>query len=124
MKIVFPELGGSNEWIQTSNPATDSTISGFESVQLDYPLNGFGQPWGGLALGTGSNQALIDDTPNSGIWWMCIGCQSWFSSTGYIPGPRSNSVTRVQLYVSSSLAGWLVVGHSLTEDQFLLKYSQ
>merc|ERR1712038_634139 len=26
LKIVYPELGGSNEWMQTSNPVLDNTI--------------------------------------------------------------------------------------------------
>ena len=102
MKIVFPELGGSNEWIQTSNPVTDSTIEGYQTVNLDYTVDGLNHPWGGLGLRTGTDKALITDTPTAGNWFMCIGCQSWYSNTGTIPGPRKsgeNTVTRVELYV-------------------------
>ena len=105
MKIVYPELGGSNEWIQTSNPATDSKIEGFQPIKLDYKKDGTNKPWGGLGLRTGAGKALLTDTPNHSNWFMCIGCQGWWPSTGTIPGPRldpnadDKAVTRVELYV-------------------------
>jgi|ERR1711953_151553 len=105
-KIVFPELGGSNEWIQTSNPATESRIEGFQPVQLDYDIDGYDQPWKGLGLCTGSQQALICDSPTEGRWWMCTGCQAVMSRrTLTIPGPKKRGetfkhvVTQVELYV-------------------------
>ena len=55
-----------------------------------------------LGLRTGTDKALITDTPTAGNWFMCVGCQSWYSNTGTIPGPRKsgeNTVTRVELYV-------------------------
>ena len=102
MKIVYPELGGSNEWIQTSNPVTESTIEGFQPVKLDYQLDGHNNPWGGLGLYTGTARALITDTPTRSNWYMCIGCQNWWPSTGTIPGPAldGQAVTRVELYVN------------------------
>ena len=103
-KIVFPELGGSNEWIQTSNPVTESTIEGFQPVKLDYQLDGFNNPWGGLGLDTGTARAFISDTPTGGNWFMCIGCQDWWGGSQTIPGPSLDpnppAVTRVELYVN------------------------
>jgi len=97
-------LGGSNEWIQTSNPVTESTIEGFQPVKLDYRLDGHNNPWGGLGLHTGDRRPFISDTPTRSNWHMCIGCQDWWPSSGTIPGPRLDSipkaVTRVDLYVN------------------------
>ena len=101
-KIVYPELGGSNEWLQTSNPTKANTIEGFEPISLDYKVNGQYGPWGGLGLCTGKDYALISDTPRTGYWFMCIGCKSSFRNNNTIPGPRvdfKDAVTRVELYV-------------------------
>ena len=104
MKIVFPELGGSNEWIQTSNPVTDSTIEGYQTVNLDFTVDGLNHPWGGLGLHTGTDKALITDTPTGSNWYMSIGCKRYWY--GGIPGPRSNqdplatkAVNKVELYI-------------------------
>ena len=78
-KIVYPELGGSNEWLQTSNPTKATTIEGFEPIRLDNKVDGQNKPWGGLGLCTGrKNDAFICDTPTEGTWWMCIGCKSFY----------------------------------------------
>jgi len=100
LKIVYPELDGSNEWIQTSNPATDSEIEGFQPIKLDFQNDGLNNPWGGLGnyKFLSSGIALISDTPLN-AHFMCIGCQVWWPSTGTIPGPRDKTVTRVELYV-------------------------
>ena len=100
MKIVYPELGGSNEWIQTSNPVTDSTIEGFQPVKLDYQLDGLNDPWGGLGLYTGDHGALISDTPTRTNFYMCIGCQTSWGGSETIPGPRTKAVTQVELYIN------------------------
>ena len=109
LKIVFPDLGGSNEWMQTSNPVTDSTIKGFQPVKLDYQIDGHANPWGGLGLNTVNEQALISDTPTTEFFYMCLGCQIYYPSTGAIPGPRISkeneedvlAVTQVELYVTN-----------------------
>ena len=111
MKIVYPELAGSNEWIQTSNPVTEDIIKGFQPIKLEFSVNGYNEPWEGLGLCTGSPGALICDTPKESKWWMCIGCQAWFPEIGYIPGPQDNEggykylVTQVELYVSIPQTG-------------------
>ena len=113
LKIVYPELGGSNEWIQTSNPATESTIEGLEAVKLDYTVDGLRGPWGGLGLCTGKSSTFICDTPTKGYWFMAIGSQGlWGPDTTNdptIPGPRSEpyqahkyAVRRVEVYVTLS----------------------
>ena len=106
MKIVYPELGGSNEWIQSSNPARDSKIEGYQPIKLDFVVNGNEGIWGGLGRGTTGDNCLIDDTPDNSYWWMCIGCQNWHGGPNTIPGPRKNEpnvnkylVTKVELYV-------------------------
>ena len=109
MKIVYPELGGSNEWVQTSNPVRDSTIKGYQPLSVDYKVNGQLQPWGGLGKCSGKpTSAAICDTPTTGYWFMCVGCKGWWPNTGIptIPGPRSNpyvsgkyAVTKVELYI-------------------------
>ena len=93
--------------MQTSNPVLDSTIEGFQPLKLDYDIDGYSNPWGGLGLCTGSKSGFICDTPTEGHWWMCIGCQAWYPSTGSgkIPGPRESSVTQVELYINFTSPG-------------------
>ena len=49
-KLCYPELtwgkNGSNcnEWFQTSNPYTDSTITGFQEIFLAFDVNSYGNP--------------------------------------------------------------------------------
>jgi len=105
LKIVYPELGGSNEWIQTSNPVLNSTIEGFQPLKLDYHIDGYGEVWRGLGLCTGSPEAFICDTPIERHWHTPIGCQAYWPSSARrtIPGPRpnANGVTIVELYISN-----------------------
>ena len=76
-------------------------------MKLDFQNDGINRRWGGLGLNTGFHygEGLISDTPTDSRWWMCIGCQNWYPSTGTIPGPRlepdpeEKAVTRVELYV-------------------------
>ena len=100
-KIVYPLLGGSNEWIQTSNPATSDAIEGYEAVNLDYKVQGQLKPWEGLGRCTGKVSALICDTPTTGYWFMCVGCQSFWKYPDTVPGPRDHATTQVELYVKS-----------------------
>ena len=100
LRIVYPELGGSNEWTQTSNPVKDSTIKGYQPLSVDYTFNGQRGPWGGLGKCSGKpNNAAICDTPTTGYWWMCVGCKGWYQKTGIIPGPSPHAVKKVELYI-------------------------
>ena len=111
MKIVYPELNGSNEWIQTSNPVTEDIIKGFQPIKLDFDINGYNNPWGGLGncLEHNPQEALICDTPTENRWYMCIGCQDWFPVTGFFPGPKKlyghHRLTQVELYIRIQQSG-------------------
>ena len=116
MKIVYPQLNGSNEWIQTSNPVTEDIIKGFQPIKLDFDINGYNNPWGGLGncLEHNPQEALICDTPTENHWFMCIGCQYWYPATGFIPGPRvpgstgsQHQLTQVELYINIPQPGQL-----------------
>ena len=106
LKIVYPELGGSNEWIQTSNPVTDSIIEGYQPISLDYKTDGNSEPWGGLGKCLNSSGAAICDTPTTGNYSMCVGCRHWWPHDGTISAPAPNpdddygdyAVTKVELY--------------------------
>ena len=68
-KLCYPELvsegDGCNEWIQTSNPATDSTITGFKPISISFPYDSYLENWTGIGIDvTGRNVTLIDDAPN------------------------------------------------------------
>ena len=123
-KICYPEFAGvgggrCNEWKQTSNPATESTITGFEPIGiLAWNLNSNGQPWGGLGKNVASAQTrtLIDDLPSSSSYWMSIGAFVAQSTSGTPPisrilGPRSSvgsyQVTKVELFVKGKICVFL-----------------
>ena len=105
-KIVYPFLGGSNDWFQTSNPASSSSIEGYQPVHLDYKLRGRGKSWGGLGL-CNKKEAFICDTPIADRWWMCIGCQSSYENPNTIPGPWKKATTKVELYIKPT--GWNII---------------
>ena len=52
-KLCYPELNGCNLWIQTSNPAEEWKIEGFQAVHLSFHHNGNDSNWTGL----GKNKA-------------------------------------------------------------------
>ena len=75
-KICFPEIKGNNcnEWKQTSNPATEGKIRGFQKIKLAFPKNGAGGSWGGLGRSElHSSHTLMDDTGSAPYWWMAVG---------------------------------------------------
>ena len=49
-KLVYPEIPAINEWTQTSNPTTETTITGFEAVSLDVTINSNDNAWAGLGI--------------------------------------------------------------------------
>ena len=100
LRIVYPELGGSNEWIQKSNPVADRKIEGFKAVKLDYKIDGHLQPWRGLGLCRSDKSTLICDTPARNHWWMAVGAKShWPSYKKTIPGRHGAYVKKVELFV-------------------------
>ena len=94
LKICYPELGDCNEWTQTSNPATDSTILGFKAITLGFPKNSYREAFGGLGVSPASDSTtFIDDTPNQSFWFYPIGAKVYYGSNT-IPGPVSEDGTR------------------------------
>ena len=87
---------GCNEWVQTSNPVSASTITGFKAIKLSFTKDGDNNAWRGIGK-SGSPYCLIDDTPADTTYYTQIGATS-YASTGKIYGPRANQVTKVVLY--------------------------
>jgi hypothetical protein len=104
LKLCYPELGKCNEWTQTTNPATSSTIENFKPIELGFPKNSYGKPFVGIGVSPPSaTWTFIDDTPSQTNWWYAIGARSWFGS-GTIPGPvdqsgKGKKVKKVELFV-------------------------
>ena len=109
MKLCYPELegrngsgwwnesDGCNEWIQTSNPVSATTITGFKAIKLSFTKNGIDGSWRGIGKSEDS-RTLIDDTPGQSNWWSAIGATTYFFTDKRIPGPRSMGVKKVVLY--------------------------
>ena len=64
-KLCYPELTWGvnkekcNEWIQSSNPLTESTITGFVAISLAFTKNGDLRDWKGLGKLLPSFQQLL-----------------------------------------------------------------
>ena len=94
-KLCYPELRGEggghcNEWEQTSNPAVDTSITGFNSVSLAFKLDSYGGP----SIGLGRNGIARKDS-----FIDAIGATKYYGGADTIPGPYPNVVKRVELYV-------------------------
>lgn len=105
LKLCYPEatgIGGSscNEWIQSSNPATESTITGFRAKSLAFTKANWESEWKGIGKSV-SGKTLMDDAPTIGSYWTWIGAFSYFpyANPSDIPGPTNWPVTKVELYV-------------------------
>ena len=111
-KLCYPELTWGvnkekcNEWIQSSNPLTDSTITGFVAISLAFTKNGDLRDWKGLGKASPQLPTAIDDAPETSFrWFSSIGATQFYPSKGFIPGPRNvhdahlGKVTKVELYV-------------------------
>ena len=113
LKVCYPELsvnGSScNEWIQSSNPVTETKITGFQAISLVFTKNGDNRAWEGLGYDKAGNRTLGADSPvNVRKWGGAIGAIEWSpESVGVIPGPRDDQpvgprdhrpVTKVVLY--------------------------
>ena len=90
---------GCNVWKQTSNPVTESNITGFVSYGLDYEYNGLNESWTGLGRNNDTSETLIDDTPLSAeTSWFAIGALK-NDSSGKIWGPLGEFKGKVTLRV-------------------------
>ena len=109
-KLCYPELtwgvdgGKCNEWIQSSNPLTETTITGFKSISLAFTMNSRKDPWVGLGKSQWP-ESVIDDTAIT-FGWFAIGSNKAYY--GGVPGPRYSvdsqantfgTVKKIQLYV-------------------------
>ena len=106
LKLCYPELTEHtepcNEWIQTSNPVTISTIQGFHPIQIMFPTNSYGRSWKGLGMSPPSATfTFIDDAPDGSYWWMAIGARRFHGGPDTIPGP-TRTVRKVELYVKKA----------------------
>ena len=109
-ELTWGEVGRKcNEWIQSSNPLTETTITGFKAISLAFTITSYKKPWGGLGKSLSQwPYAAIDDSPSQSYWWFAIG--STRVNNGGIPGPRYSddathnqfgTVKKVLLYVEN-----------------------
>eukprot|EP00092_Neocalanus_flemingeri_P012265 GFUD01013221.1.p1 GENE.GFUD01013221.1~~GFUD01013221.1.p1 ORF type:complete len:589 (+),score=124.60 GFUD01013221.1:122-1768(+) len=92
LKLCYPELTEHaypcNEWIQSSNPVLESTITGYIGIKETWPKNSGGNAFQGLGLSPPSfSSNLIDDAPSSTSWWNSIGTLKYHGGSDTIPGP-------------------------------------
>jgi len=115
-RLCYPELvgvndgDGCNEWIQTSNPATDSTITGFKNISISFPYDSYMKDWHGIGKDITSKYlgAFIDDSPKGDYFWTSIGAYQYHGSASTIPGPYKSNISsenqylvkKVELYVT------------------------
>ena len=106
-KLCYPDLTQfpfpCNEWIQTSNPVVESTITGYKALNITWPYRGDLKPFGGLGLSAQPQLNLIDDTPDSPhiFWWNSIGSFSNYpQGSSTVPGPNAQFLTgKRELYL-------------------------
>ena len=106
-KLCYPEVGKCNEWIQSSNPATETTIRGFRAISLNFTRNGAGGSWVGLGKSSSISysETLIDDSPAAKNWHTAIGSCAYWPRKPQIPGPTPantgfpSGISEVVLYV-------------------------
>ena len=113
LKLCYPELTQfnppCNEWIQTSNPATETAITGYKEVQVTFQGSAerTGAKFGGLELVTSKSpgRTWIDADPSHGNWWYAIGALRNHGGRHTIPGPVDGNqkgfpVRKVELFVT------------------------
>ena len=108
-KLCYPELTKHdfpcNEWIQSSNPLLESTITGYAAINVIWTQDGIGGPFQGLGLSPKSySYNLIDAAPNHAYWWYSIGTLIYHGGPDTIPGPVTSGgegiiVKKNELYV-------------------------
>merc|ERR1712038_101864 len=122
-KLVYPEIPAVNEWIQTSNPTTESSITGFEAASLDITINSNDDAWAGLGLGE-EGKSLMDDSPDTGRWWTAIGAERAYpTGSDTFPGLKKNKVTMVELYVYDDGASSSSSSSSSYSTSYSISYS-
>ena len=117
LKLCYPELiwgvdgQTCNEWKQSSNPFTESSIMDFEPIFLAFPHDSYASAWRGLGRSLPEYpQSLIDDDPEGDYWSSAIGATVYYPEEPFIPGPlqvpgNPTQVTKVELYVLRPFIG-------------------
>ena len=109
LKICYPELVTAkdppcNEWTQTSNPATNSTIVNYQPVNIAF--FGLNSTFNGLGVNSASQaNTYIDDQPEHEYWHFAIGALQFYEGDNTIPGPVATSVQKVELYAETTTTG-------------------
>ena len=106
-KLCYPERKVCNEWLQSSNPYTDSNVKDvieYPDIPWKIKKNSLNKKWNGLGKNVPIGRksiigAFIDDAPQHGGWYCAIGAKNYIGRTKYINGPYRYRVTKVQLYV-------------------------
>ena len=116
-RLCYPELKGingssCNDWSQSSNPATNSSVSGFRpNKPLVFTKNSYLKDWKGLGKNSLSvvrdpRVTFIDDAPTQSYWYSAVGAFSYWPGKPTIPGPRlepnsakRSAITKVDLSV-------------------------
>ena len=113
LKLCYPELmqfnPPCNEWIQTSNPATETAITGYREVRITFKGSStHGHlKFGGLAISPlMSRYTWIDADPLTSSWWYAIGALKHLKGQITIPGPvngnkKGYNITKVELFVQT-----------------------
>ena len=99
-KLEYPALGITNIWKQTSNPVLETKphggVKGYQAISVAAT----GNRWGGLEKSGGSS--FLDGSVSYGNWWFAIGSHNDYYGKG-VPGPDSNVVKLIKLYVKTNL---------------------
>ena len=118
LRQCYPQHEGPkcNEWVQSSNPAKESVVTGFKAINWVRTKNSRDKPFAGLGLNEKYDKALIDDVPkfdaSSCFCFHSIGHNepAW-ADTELIPGPKDQDdkikkVRKVELYIAVA-RGWV-----------------
>ena len=98
--------------MQSSNPATETTITGFKALSLAFTKNSYNHSWTGLGRNSNPNaDAVIDDAPSTDVFyrWSAVGAIRYYEgnhtrvlqSNNTIPGPIGHLVTKVDFFVKT-----------------------
>ena len=116
LKLCYPEMTWGvkgqtcNEWKQSSNPFTDTLITGFQPIFLAFTQDSSFDDWRGLGRSPSQfPQTLIDDAPEESFWSSAIGATEYYPEEPFIPGPKHTeidnmNITRIELYVAKPFA--------------------
>ena len=122
LRQCYPEYDepNCNEWVQSSNPAKESVITGFKAINWARTKNSKRKPFGGLGLNEkykANRDELIDDvpkhTPGAYHGYNAIGSSMEInpgSGNPQLPGPidagDKRKVRKVELYMAVA-RGWV-----------------